>query len=91
MDAVEAHVGSARLCRDHGRPRPSGPGLRGNDLRASPSLRGRRGCSRRPSTAPEDLQARAFTGNLAAPWRIASFSALARESEDAGGLVGRRP
>jgi exodeoxyribonuclease V beta subunit len=37
-----------------------------------------------PMTAPEALQARVFRASLAVPWRIASFSALAREAEAAG-------
>jgi exodeoxyribonuclease V beta subunit len=35
-----------------------------------------------PAIAPDALQARSFTGSLAVPWRITSFSGLIREAGD---------
>ena len=42
---------------------------------------------RAPAVSPDALQARPFTGSLAVPWRVASFSGLMREAaEGAEGL-----
>jgi len=83
MQAVEAHVGSlgfAEIKADLDRMAQASDGT----IAVRPIPAGAPRVFPAPVTAPEDLQARAFTGNLVASWRIASFSALARESQDAG-------
>jgi exodeoxyribonuclease V beta subunit len=82
MDAVQAHVGTlgpAEIRADLDRVAAASGGTIA--VRAIPQEAPR--LFQAAVTAPENLQARAFTGNLASPWRIASFSALARESDDA--------
>ena len=82
MDAVQAHVGSlgpAEIAADlDAVARTSGGTI---EVRPIPTQPPRIFPAR--ATPPGELQARVFTGGLAVPWRIASFSALARESETA--------
>jgi exodeoxyribonuclease V beta subunit len=82
MDAVEAHAGSlgfAEIKTDLDRLARASRGaiavlpISGETPRIFPP----------PVATPETLRARAFAGSVAVPWRIASFSSLARESEEA--------
>ncbi|HSB70477.1 MAG TPA: exodeoxyribonuclease V subunit beta [Candidatus Methylomirabilis sp.] len=82
MDAVEAHMGTLgdeeiRADLD------SLTQVSGGTIGVRPIPEEAPGIYRAPATTPESLHARVFTGSLAVPWRIASFSALAREAEAA--------
>ncbi len=82
MGNVEAHVGSldaAAIMRDLRRvAQDSGESVAVEPLpEAAPCIVPAGGM------AAESLSARVFQGNLGVPWRIASFSAIARESEGA--------
>jgi exodeoxyribonuclease V beta subunit len=82
MDAVVAHMG-ALGAEEIRADLDSLAQLSGRTIAVQPIPEEARGIFRAPATAPEALRARVFTGSLAVPWRIASFSALARETEGA--------
>ena len=90
MDAVQAHVGvlgPAEIGADLDRlARASGGTItvRAIPQETPPLFSG-------AVTAPEDLRARTFTRSLVSSWRIASFSALARESDDAAEWLDDEP
>jgi exodeoxyribonuclease V beta subunit len=82
MAAVAAHVGSlgaADIQADLDRVVRASRGT----ITADPIPQETPGVFAPPMLPPELLHARAFGGNLSVPWRIASFSGLVRETEDA--------
>ena len=84
LDAVQAHVGSLGA-NDIRTDLEQLAGASGGTIAVQPIPQEAPGIFPVPVAAPEALLARPFTGTLAIPWRIASFSALAREAEGVGG------